>query len=366
MNMKGICISSFGEPGDPKVWSGTTARIIDYFQQDKSFYTQTINLKDISGKLFKMGQIASRFMYRRGTLRDPFLYRIESKRIDKETYKHDVDVFLFVSEHAIGNRKNPNCRYYVYLDSLLRPYLEYDKRKLKPGSRWFLKHYEKNDKNCFRQYDGIMTLNQWSKDFLISEYGIDKDKIFNIGFGVNVSFYDGPKDYSNNQLMIVLREGTEYVKGLYLLLEAFEKVRREVRDAKLAVFGTRGKEMEGVTYYYNTPRDTMLEMYKKSTLYVMPNILEPNGITYLEALANKTPIVGLNRFSVPEFTGYGEYGFISKEATASDLCETILEALRDMDRLRIMGEKGQRFVRDRYCWDNVLSSMKSIILRDSQ
>ena len=35
----------------------------------------------------------------------------------------------------------------------------------------------------------------------------------------------------------------------------------------------------------------------------MPALLEPNGTTYLEALANKTPTVGLNRFAFPEFCG---------------------------------------------------------------
>ena len=69
--------------------------------------------------------------------------------------------------------------------------------------------------------------------------------------------------------------------------------------------------MDGVTYYYNEPRSKTVELLQKATLYVMPAIREPNGITYLEALANKTPIIGLNRFAFPEFCGYGEYGFIS-------------------------------------------------------
>lgn len=41
----------------------------------------------------------------------------------------------------------------------------------------------------------------------------------------------------------------------------------------------------------------------------MPSRNEPNGITYLEALANKTPFVALNRYAAPEFAGYGEWSF---------------------------------------------------------
>ena len=77
----------------------------------------------------------------------------------------------------------------------------------------------------------------------------------------------------------------------------------------------------------------------------MPALAEPNGTTYVEALANKAPIVGLNKFSAPEFSGYGKYGFMASEATPQSVADVIIEALSDKERLkRRMGEEVQQFV----------------------
>jgi len=361
INSKKICIAASGNPSDPKVWSGTPSKITDYFERSGDVSVETMDLKKMGGYAYKISNAAGRFCYRRGTLRDPLLYAIEAGRFVKRTYRSNADSYLFVAEHVINERKNPNAKYYVYLDSLLRTHLELDERPKKPGAGWFLKNYEKNDKKSFLQYDAIMTQNQWSRDFLISRYGLPEDRIYNIGFGINAEYYYGQKNYSNKQLMIVLRRGTEYVKGLYLLIEAFKILHGKDPEIKLAVFGTTAEKTEGISYYEKCPREKMLEMYKESALYVMPNILESNGITYLEALANKTPIVGLDRFAVPEFSGNGKYGFVCKNATAKNLSDLILYALSDPEKLKKMGEGGQKFVQERYNWDTVFEKMRTIM-----
>ena len=43
--------------------------------------------------------------------------------------------------------------------------------------------------------------------------------------GVNLEPYYGEKNYDDNLLLIVLRKGTEYYKGLLLLIDAFDIVK---------------------------------------------------------------------------------------------------------------------------------------------
>ena len=89
----------------------------------------------------------------------------------------------------------------------------------------------------------------------------------------------------------------------------------------------------------------------------MPAVREPNGITYLEALASKTPVIGLDRFAYPEFSGYGKYGFIVSDYNSECLAETIFKALSKPDLLMQMGKEGQSFVRSKYDWDIVVAKM---------
>jgi glycosyltransferase involved in cell wall biosynthesis len=193
---------------------------------------------------------------------------------------------------------------------------------------------------------------------VLSEYGFEAKKVFNVGFGINVNPFYGDKNYDNELLLIVLRKGTEKYKGLYLLLEAFKYLRVKRPTVKLAVVGTESTvEIEGVSYYYNESRTKTLELYQASTLYVMPALSEPNGVTYLEALANRTPIVGLNRFAMPEFSGFGEWGFLVENEDPIELATVIDEALSDKNRLKEMGIKGQKFVIEKYKWDIVVDKM---------
>lgn len=166
------------------------------------------------------------------------------------------------------------------------------------------------------------------------------------------------ENYDDNLLLIVLRKGTEYYKGLLLLIDAFDIVKEKVSNAKLAIVGTdEVRSQEGVTYYHNKSRETTVELFKRCTLYTMPALAEPNGTTYVEALANKAPIVGLNKFSAPEFSGYGKYGFMASEATPQSVADVIIEALSDKERLKRMGEEGQQFVMKTFTWEVVCQKM---------
>ena len=89
----------------------------------------------------------------------------------------------------------------------------------------------------------------------------------------------------------------------------------------------------------------------------MPAVREPNGITYLEALASKTPIIGLNRFAFPEFSGDGQFGFIVPEYNSELLANTIINALSNPSLLNKMGLEGQAFVKGKYDWDIVVDKI---------
>lgn len=89
----------------------------------------------------------------------------------------------------------------------------------------------------------------------------------------------------------------------------------------------------------------------------MPSRNEPNGITYLEALYNKTPFVALNRFSTPEFSNNGKWGFLCNSENPEDLADVVIEALSDKERLKTMGIEGQQFVKENYNWEKTVSEM---------
>ena len=89
----------------------------------------------------------------------------------------------------------------------------------------------------------------------------------------------------------------------------------------------------------------------------MPAINEPWGLVYLEAMACKMPIVGLNRNSFPEISGFGEYGFSVMEGTPDQLADTISKAFESPSRLKEMGTAAQNYCLSNFTWESTVNKI---------
>lgn len=358
-----IIIASRGDAQNPILWSSTPLNIYKRVKNKSQCYLLDWSLYKPIFSFYCV--IVGKLSFIWGSVCDPLLYGIGKKTIErriKSLKKDDFDYIFYVSgDLCISDKMIGKYKYAYYTDIYLPSVLPYYNR-LKPFNKWFIKRYKKNIKEQYNRCNIIFCQNEWTKNEIIKDLSIDDNKVYNVRFGVNLTPYLGIKDYNENLLLIVLRKGTEEYKGLNLLLKAFPIVKETIKDVKLAIVGTDiGSEIDGVTCFYNQPRNVTVELFKKCTLYTMPALREPNGITYLESLANKAPIVGLNRFAFPEFSGNGEWGFICQNDNPQELANTIIEALSDKERLRIMGEKGQKFVIDNYDWNKVVDNMIRIM-----
>lgn len=357
-NHKEVLVVGSGDQRNLKTWSGTSNRLVTLFEANGVKVDDYNIMSPIVGFRKQLLRILHKLIYFRTYARSPFMFSACSNSLENKIDISGIQNLLFIAENI--EVRNTEVNVSIYIDAALRPLTQYgtyhDQTK-KIGFGWFLRAYEKNDIKSYKRANHIFTQNEWTRQFLINEYGIDSKKIINVGFGVNLVPFNGNKDYNNNLLLIVLRKGVEKLKGLYLLIDAFRILRKRGVDVKLAVVGTDGPEEDGVTYYYNQPRSVTVELFQQCTLYTMPALSEPNGVTYLEGLANKAPIVGLNRFAFPEFAGNGEYGFICKNEDPEELASVIENALSDKTRLKEMGEKGQSYVVDRFDWNKVVATI---------
>jgi glycosyltransferase involved in cell wall biosynthesis len=360
-----LLLASRGDFNNPKVWSGTQCNLRKSFEPIAQ--TQTVNW-ELSRQILRLYHVVFlKIFFGHGTTRDPFLQSLSRYTIKRLLIqdRDRPDFLLFVSDYLIPDSIAGYTKYAAYFDSFLKEQLRYsDDTRL--GKGWFIQKYEESNRTELEKMTLIFTQNEWTRQCIINEYGNLGERIHNVGFGINVTPFDGVKNYNDELLLIVLRKGTERYKGLLLLLDAFKILKNQRPKVRLAVVGTELPDKpDGVEYYYNFPRSKTVELFQAATLYVMPALHEPNGITYLEALANKTPIVGLNRFAVPEFSGNGQWGFAANQADPVELADVLNKALNDKDGLREMGEKGQAFVLNRYRWelvaDRMLNEMKKCL-----
>lgn len=352
-----ICIVGYGNETGTRSWTDVALTLkegmvkkgqeAEYFRwQGKIKHRYIDKIKRFLGKI----------IYLPASLRDPGIYLINARLFRNLLKDNSSDCFLFMGEQCLSAQITKESKCFAYIDGIKRPLAEIsDSDKL--GRELYLKYYDRNDAKSLNVCDKIFTQNEWSRQCMINLYNIDPQKVLNVGFGIYTSFFEGKKEYTNHKMLIVLRKGLERVKGLDLLIEGFMIAKRKICDLQLDVVGTEYKNYAGINYYYNQSREVTVRLFIEDSLYAMPALYESNGITYLEALANKMPILGLNRFAFPEFSGNGKYGFIVDDESPEKIAETIISAFENTERMRIMGEEGQKYVKNKYNWDLVVESM---------
>jgi glycosyltransferase involved in cell wall biosynthesis len=82
----------------------------------------------------------------------------------------------------------------------------------------------------------------------------------------------------------------------------------------------------------------------------MPALHEPWGLVYLEALACRCAVLGLDRNALGEITGAGKYGFLVRHATPAAIADALVLAFSDTDKLRSMAAAGQEHCLSTYSW----------------
>ncbi len=338
----------FGDPADPRMWSGTPARLRTALQP---------LVAGCSGFGYPLPRPLDVLL--RGTsrlfggwncARHPWFNAAFERRFRSgwRSLSPPPEVCLHLSDLCLPADLPGRARHYLYTDATLPGLARHQPRLVRPE---FLRAYLRLTRRYLQRVGLVFTLNEWARRSFINDYGLPPDRVINAGFGIDLAAYDGPKDFARPWMVIVLRRKLEELKGLNLLLAAWPAIRRALPEARLAVVGTQLEgPPSGVTCHDQQPRETTIELMQQASLFTMPALGEPNGIVYPEALACRTPVLGLNRLAFPELCGHGEFGFVVHEADPAEVARTVIEAFRDRERLRTMGEAGQRFVLRNYTW----------------
>jgi glycosyltransferase involved in cell wall biosynthesis len=221
---------------------------------------------------------------------------------------------------------------------------------------------EQLEQESYAQIKHFFPTSKYVRDDLINHYQVASQHITVVGTGRGaIEPYEGEKDWANGHILFVAQHRFEEKGGL-LLLEAFKKVQAQKPRIKLVmVGGDKYRALVGnipnvrVTGFVS--KEELQRLFATAVLFAMPALDEPWGLVYLEALACKTPILGLNRKSFPEISRYGKYGFLVASPTPNCVANTIVQALSDVNKLREMGSEGQKYCLKTFSWASVATKI---------
>jgi glycogen synthase len=164
--------------------------------------------------------------------------------------------------------------------------------------------------------------------------------------------------------MVLFAGRLEYEKGVQTLLDALQRVRRDVGPTKLFVAGTgtysealrrrvRELGLQRHVRFTGYLEDHALRLhYAAADVAVAPSIYEPFGLVAVEAMACATPVVVGDTGGLREIVADG-HGLSFTPQDEDALADRLIEVLRDDALAAELVARGLARVRGRYDWSAV-------------
>lgn len=147
-------------------------------------------------------------------------------------------------------------------------------------------------------------------------------------------------------------------------LAAFKTIQDTCPDARLFFCGNGPlrNQLEGtasaagldnaVEFLGHVPYEKMPTVFRAADLFVLPSRTEGFPRTLMEALACETPVVSSRLEQTADIVGRA--GETVKVGDVSGLADSILNIIRDSDRLSALATEGCKIINDRYDWEDTV------------
>lgn len=159
-------------------------------------------------------------------------------------------------------------------------------------------------------------------------------------------------------------------KGHRYLIEAMPTILAGAPDTWLAVVGEGSslgplRELAsalGVAHrvIFTGRREDVSALTADLTVAVLPSLREAQGISILEAMARRVPVVASSVGGIPEVITSGVDGVLVPPADPAALAAAVLELLGDEALRRRIGEAGYATVRDRFSIDAMVRRIQAV------
>ncbi len=180
--------------------------------------------------------------------------------------------------------------------------------------------------------------------------------------GIELSEFEGVE--AEKEPIVLFLGRLAATKGVDVLLRAMKHVDVEARCVIIGD-GEERNSLERLARELNVnaeftgflPRRKVIEYLARASLLVLPSLsrLEAFGIVLLEAMACGTPVAASDLPGVRDVAR--EAGLVFPPGDHIRLGEIINEVLSDEEKIRMIGNKGKKVVREKYSWKVIVDSL---------
>ena len=208
------------------------------------------------------------------------------------------------------------------------------------------KKYNDLLKDTLKKIDKFTYISETIKKDLIN-LGVENKKLFYCPNSVNISKFERSIEKENNVgsilRLITVARFAKKKKGLDLIQEISSKLIEKNINFKWKIIGENSENLNKNKFIKSHkkffeiienienideeffPHSTLIDHYKSSDLYINLSRIESFGITFIESLASKIPIISFKSKGIEEIIKNKFNGFLIKDNNLSELVDKIYE-----------------------------------------
>ena len=182
------------------------------------------------------------------------------------------------------------------------------------GGHLVNQHVYDLERSGMHKADRIIAVSNFTKNKIMAHYGIPSEKIRVVHNAVDFSqhYHDENFEIKKTDKVVLFLGRITLQKGPDYFVYAAKKVLEHEKNVKFVIAGTGDMEpfiiekaaelgiADKVLFAGFLSQDDVERAYKMADIYVMPSVSEPFGITALEAMKNKAPVIVSKQSGVSE------------------------------------------------------------------
>jgi glycosyltransferase involved in cell wall biosynthesis len=221
-----------------------------------------------------------------------------------------------------------------------------------------------------RRLDRVLTSSRLGAREIERDFRVSPQRLSIVGNGLDTELFRPlPGAERAPREVLCIGRASDPNKGIDVLLEALVRLPEDVRltlvdeDHPLHLVRTRGRALgvEGrVTITGRVPVDTLVRLYNRAALVVVPSRFEGFGLPAAEAMACGAPVVASAAGALGEVMGVGRGGVLVPSGDAAAFAKEIARLLVDPGgRARLADGARERIVAA-YSWPRVAEATVSV------
>jgi glycosyltransferase involved in cell wall biosynthesis len=101
------------------------------------------------------------------------------------------------------------------------------------------------------------------------------------------------------------------------------------------------------------PDELLVAFYQRAESFVLPSILEPFGMTALEAMACGRPVVASKFGGIRDVISSGKNGLLVDPSNINEFADAMIMLLKDQQLAETMGREGCNTIHRYFSWEAI-------------